>query len=880
MTLRNAPRRSSPLARRLIIYTIAFSSLVTLMLTSLQLYGNYRVDVKSINENLAQFRDVHLESISESLWAAGRARLKVQLDGMLRVRDMHYLAVRDGDTLWAEAGELKDKDVIRVDLPIMHDHRDGKVQIGVLTAVATLDGVYQRIIDDALVILASNALKTFLVAGFMIFLIRGLVTRHLEHIAGYMRSLEVHGDPPALQLDRPTRTGDELDVTVDAIRSLQVAVREALDRYRTSEAHYRSLFENANDAIFLVDPKDGSLLDCNRRAEATYGYTRSELLRMTVHDLGPAEDRAKADARLRLVESRGGMVFERKHRMRNGELRPVEISSRVVDVPGERVILSIVRDLSERERALQALRESEERYRSVVTSMAEGIVITASDGTILACNPAAERIAGVVPGQLVGATANDPRWKLIREDGTPLPLEDIPAALTLRTGLPVRDAIVGFTRPDLTVAWVSVNAQAIGGENDAAGNAVVMSFTDITARKEAEVERARLQTQLQQAQKMEAIGQMAGGIAHDFNNILGSIIGYASLALERYTDERDGKLADCLREVLSSGERARDLVAKLMAFSRARPVSPRTVEPGIVVQEVVAMMASTIPSSISLKADIERDMARARIDPVHLQQIVMNLCVNARDAIATRGNIEISVRHAWGVRAICASCHAELTGDYIEISVRDDGAGIAADQLARVFEPFFTTKGPGKGSGLGLAVVHGIVHDYSGHLVLSSEPGVGTTIRVFLPAVYETEIAEEPAEKAVLPLPGVAAGKHVLVIDDEEVLARLIAEVLRAHGYRVTSFSDSRMALDTFMRYPNKFDAIITDQTMPGLTGRELANQVLKVRPDLPVILCTGYSDQIDEISARDMGISRFMMKPVKPQELMLLLDDILVTHH
>jgi nitrogen-specific signal transduction histidine kinase/CheY-like chemotaxis protein len=408
----------------------------------------------------------------------------------------------------------------------------------------------------------------------------------------------------------------------------------------------------------------------------------------------------------------------------------------------------------------------------------------------------------------------------------------------------------------------------------------VLSFSDVTARKEAEVERARLQAQLQQAQKMEAIGQMAGGIAHDFNNVLSSIIGYASLGLERYVDDPGGKLADCLREVLNSGERARDLVAKLMAFSRARPVSPRSVDPAAVVREVVGMLASTIPSSISLRVDIEHDIARARMDPVHLQQVVMNLCVNARDAIVTRGNIDVKVRHAWGVHAMCASCHSELTGDFVEIAVRDDGAGIPIDQQARVFEPFYTTKGPGKGTGLGLSVVHGIVHDYAGHIVLESGVGKGTTIRVMLPAVYESAELEAATEPPPLRAPGVEPGKHVLVVDDEEVLARLIAEVLRAHGYRVSSFSDSRAALDTFMQQPNKYDAVITDQTMPGLTGRELANQVLKVRPELPVILCTGYSDQIDESAALEMGIRRFMMKPLKPPELVVMLDEVLVTHH
>ncbi len=879
MNTLSAPHSGQSLARRLVFFTIVFSSLVTLVLTSFQLFRDYRRDMTDIHDNLAQIRDVHLESISETLWATGRSRLKIQLEGMLKVRDMHYLAVREGDTVWAEAGRLTSDNIIRADLPIMHEHRGSKIQIGVLTAVATLDGVYDRIINEALVIFTSNAIKTFLVAGFMLVLIRGLITRHLTRIATYVRKLDVDGDPPPLRLDRPKHPGDELDATVDAIMGLRVAARDALDRYRDSEAHYRGLFENANDAIFIVDPRNGRILDANRRAQVVYGYSRSEFSTLTVHELGRAEDHPVADDIIRQVVTRGSAVFQRKHRTRSGCEVLVEVNASLVESGDTKLIISVVRDVTEREQTLAALRESEERYRSVVTSMAEGVIIVAPSRDIIACNPSAERILGLSPGQLVGKSTLDPSWAFIREDGKPFGADDLPSFLTLRTGQPQHDVVIGMARPNAQVTWLSVNGQPIRSADGAVTGAVV-SFTDITARKQAEVERARLQSQLQQAQKMEAVGQMAGGIAHDFNNILASIVGYASLGLDRYVEDQNSKLAGCLKEVLHAGERARELVAKLMAFSRARPVSARVIDPRAVVTEVVNMLGATIPSSIKLSAHVNEDVARTRIDPVHLQQVVMNLCVNARDAMMGRGEIEVSVRHVWGVNAMCASCQEQLSGDFVEIAVCDDGAGISMDQQVRIFEPFFTTKGPGKGTGLGLSVVHGIVHDYGGHIVLESAPGEGTSIRVWLRAVYESAELEAAAETHPFQVPGVKSGKHVLVIDDEDVLARLIAEVLRGHGYRVTSFSDSRAALDAFMQSPEKYDAIITDQTMPGITGRELAGMALKVRPDLPVILCTGYSDQIDEEAAQKMGIRRFVFKPIKAPDLALLLNEILATHH
>ena len=393
-------------------------------------------------------------------------------------------------------------------------------------------------------------------------------------------------------------------------------------------------------------------------------------------------------------------------------------------------------------------------------------------------------------------------------------------------------------------------------------------------------EHEHLQNQLLQARKMEAVGQLSGGIAHDFNNMLSSILGYAGLALERQDDLADSELDEYLQEVIRAGERARDVVGQMLSFSRVRKGQAERIEVRPIICEAIKMLRFTLPASIELDVDPGDESLAANIDPVQLQQIIMNLSINARDAMHNKGVLNIVARAltvaGHGDRLECQSCRETLSpGDYIELSVRDTGGGIEQELLDRIFDPFFTTKDIGKGTGMGLSVVHGIVHEAAGHILVESVRGEGAVFRILLPA--SAGAPGETGVEAFSPAQVGAAGPaRILVVDDEPSVAGFLRELLSVAGYEAVLAGDGAEALEIFQQQCGRFDLVITDQTMPNLTGADLARQLLVLSPDLPVILCTGYSEEVDEACARKIGIQGYMAKPVSSRALLGRIAELL----
>jgi signal transduction histidine kinase/ActR/RegA family two-component response regulator len=391
---------------------------------------------------------------------------------------------------------------------------------------------------------------------------------------------------------------------------------------------------------------------------------------------------------------------------------------------------------------------------------------------------------------------------------------------------------------------------------------------EIKERKQAEEEREQLQKQLLQARKMEAIGQLTGGIAHDFNNILASIMGFTELALHKFASTNEGKLFDYLTEVHRAGERARDLVAQMMAFSRGNSGSPQLLEAQPLVKEVVKMLSSILPASIQVATNFDKSMPAIRIDPLQLQQVVLNLCINARDAMQGKGHLSIHGRRTTVFKHVCASCHGKITGEFLELIVEDSGTGIEEGWLNRIFDPFFTTKDVGRGTGMGLSVVHGIVHKHGGHINVETKMGQGTKFRLLFPAKdskKKTDCSNETKQELLHQF----GRGHILVVDDEPAITVFLEELLRGHGYYVTAFTNSKSALTFFETDPDSVNLVITDQTMPNLTGSELATSILSIRADIPIILCTGYSEQVDASSTKELNIRSFFTKPINTGELL-----------
>ena len=391
---------------------------------------------------------------------------------------------------------------------------------------------------------------------------------------------------------------------------------------------------------------------------------------------------------------------------------------------------------------------------------------------------------------------------------------------------------------------------------------------DITDQQRIEREKRDLELRLAQAQKMEAIGTLAGGIAHDFNNILGVILGYTELAMDDIPP--DSKPAGDLNQVLEAANRAKDLVKQILAFSRQTKIERIPIQLQSLIKETLKMMRHSIPATIEIQDEIDSRCGVVLADPTQVQQILMNLCTNATHAMAESGGvmrIELNRVYVGG-----DSRQLNIApGKYVELVVSDTGCGIGPDVIDKIFDPYFTTKEAGQGTGMGLAIIHGIIAEYGGTVSVESEPGKGAVFQVYFPEVDRKEL---PTDKDAEEVP--RGNGRILFIDDEELLAEMGKHILERLGYSVTVRQSSLEALSTFLNSPDEFDLIITDQTMPGMTGMDLARRMLQIRPDIPIILCTGYSNLVDEDSAKALGIKEFALKPLTTATIAKLVKKVL----
>ena len=526
-------------------------------------------------------------------------------------------------------------------------------------------------------------------------------------------------------------------------------------------------------------------------------------------------------------------------------------------------MLGIHQDINDRKLAEVALVTSEARLRAVLENSPVGIFWLDTDGRLVNINRALRRGLGVSMGDVA-----DERWVALVHPEDRARVVD--AWRLFRQGR--EDTMMLEYRvnpPDGRQRTVQVRAVRASVPGVQIG--YIGTVEDITDKLESEQERERLQLQVQQAQKMEAVGQLAGGIAHDFNNILASVIGFGTLARERYADVGQGKLAEYLAAVVAAGERGRDLVAKMLAFSRAAPAGEaQAVDVNVVAREVTQMLRAIIPSNLDFRLKTADDTPPALIGAVELHQLLVNLVVNARDAVGSHGHITLTVEGLVRPSGQCGACHTPVEGEYVAISVRDDGDGMDERIQARVFDPFFSTKPVGKGTGMGLSVVHGIVHRVGGHVLLRSAPGMGTTFTLLLRragSVVDAVPAPTPRDT------GGIRGLRVLVVDDEPLVRNLLGELLSGEGADATLAVDGQQARELFLEAPERFDVVFSDQTMPGLTGLELAASLRATRPTLPVIVYSGYSDGASRDIAQAGGV-HFLAKPAEPQAIVQALRE------
>jgi PAS domain S-box-containing protein len=679
-------------------------------------------------------------------------------------------------------------------------------------------------------------------------------------------------------MDRAPIADADLAESLMKIFAVRVAAelerQRGLEALRASEASYRAIFEAVEDAVFVHDWDTGAVLDVNSKACEAYGYSRDEMIGWTIERFGSGEHpytAAEAAAWVNRAKRGEHPLFTWHRRCSDGSLRWDEVRLKAVTINGKPYVLACTRDITARKAAEDALRSREAQYRAIFDGSADALVLWDRQIRVVDVNAAFTRMYGFSPEEVIGDSFGDrmsPQEVLTRR-------RLIERALAGEQGhLESRTLRKDGTSLDAEVRYLPIMHR---------GEPHVLSVArDITARREAEARRRELEDQVRQAQKMEAIGQLTGGIAHDFNNILTSVIGYLAMAEERAADSGDAHLIRQLDQSHLAARRARDLIAQMLTFARRQRSERRVCELTSVVNQSVQLLRATMPASTIIDADTPDRSPLAEVDAVQIEQVLFNLCINARDAVKTNGRIRVNLQERRYAGWRCASCRAEVpAGVWLELSVADDGCGITPEVLDRMFDPFYSTKELGRGSGMGLAMVHGIVHDHNGHLRVETAPQAGSTFRVMLPpasAAAAQEVQSQDRSERLAVGGGPALRGSVLIVEDQAMVGDFMTELLRNWGLDVFLQRDPLQALEWLEEHPQTVDLVITDQTMPRMTGLELASRIAAARGNLPVLLYTGDAARFDAAELRRCGVHRLLRKPIDPKALRSTIQALLPT--
>ena len=619
-------------------------------------------------------------------------------------------------------------------------------------------------------------------------------------------------------------------------------------KLKVSEEWLQTAMKSIGDGVIATDMK-GNVTFINPVAELLTGWTKDEAIGKqlsTVFNIVNEGSREPSENPVTRVIKTGQIIGLANHTLliaRDGREVPISDSASPIVLNGDEKlgVILVFQDATESRRAEEELRESEERYRTIMEQAADAVFVHDQEGRIVDANNKACQNLGYLREELLsmsfwdiepGGEGENRSWNGILKGEQ-------------------KTFVSNHRRKDGTIFPVEVT---LGPVNLKSGPAVLGIARDIS-------ERIRLESQIKHNQKMESIGNLAGGIAHDFNNILSSIIGFTELALEEV--EKETTIEDSLQEVYAAGKRAKELVRQILVFARQSDETLKPVQVNSIVNEVVKFVRSSIPTTIVINNRSESD-SLVMGSATRLHQVLMNMCTNAAHAMEDEGGaLDISLKDVVFDEQKQLGDITLKPGDYIQIKLSDTGVGISPSVIGSIFEPYFTTKAPGEGTGMGLAMAHGIVENYGGKIVVESTLGIGTIFIIYLPITGKRK-QYQIYESGVLP----TGTESILFVDDEVSLVKMGSRGLEQLGYHVTTRTSSVEALELFQSKPDDFDLIITDMTMPIMTGDIMAKKMMGIRPDIPVILCTGYSKKISGKSAAELGIRALTYKPIVKLDL------------
>ncbi|MFH1027893.1 MAG: PAS domain S-box protein [Pseudomonadota bacterium] len=641
------------------------------------------------------------------------------------------------------------------------------------------------------------------------------------------------------------------DHTAELNRRIELLEKQLLEKetgaisLQDSEKRYRRLFESAKDGILILDAETGMVVDVNPFLLQLLGYTYEALCGQYIWDLGVFKDIAASKDAFKTLQDNEYIRYEDLPlETREGQPIAVEFVSNVYLVDRSKVIQCNIRDITANKRA----KTERKQLMAAIDQVGEGIVMTDAQGIIQFVNPAFKRITGYRGREAVGQNSR------ILKSG----VQDEQFYRNLWSTISGGDTWSGRMvnkRKDGTLYTEETTISPVRDASDRIVNYVAVK-RDIT-------EHLRLAAQFQQAQKLEAVGLLAGGVAHDFNNMLTVILCHAELALRKVAPSQS--LRSDLEEIVKAARFSADITKQLLAFARKQTISPEVLDLNRNVESMLTMLKRLIGEDIDLAWMPEAGLWPVKMDPVQVDQILANLCVNARDAIADVGKITIETGNALFDEAYCAYNAGFIVGEYVMLAVSDDGCGMNKEIIDKIFEPFFTSKGMGKGTGLGLSTVYGIVKQNNGFINVYSEPEKGTTFKIYLPR--ETGQAVVVAMESVAEIP-LSHGEAVLVVEDEPSILNVEKKMLEELGYRVLAAGTPTEALILAREHSGELRLVVTDVVMPEMNGRELATRLQSLYPDIKILFMSGYTaDVIAHRGVLDQGVN-FIQKPFSMKSL------------
>ena len=881
------------IARTLGLYTLGFSIFITLLSTLFQLYTEYSRGREDITANINEMHSSFNGLIIESLWITNDELLSTAIQGILTIPYVEKVEIQKPDGTILTKGQTLAKRVLIHEHSLEKVYKGKIVTLGYIKISFNLDLLLKKVTDRSLAVIATKTVWSIFLALTAVGIFYVIVGRHLIKMSDYSKNISIHSlDTPLTLNRRSSRRAnlDEIDLLSTAINDMREKLKSSLASLRDREAQYRAVVDNTGDYIMRYDTAH-RLIYANRIALEATGLAIGLHIGRTHQEMGFPPHLCD------IWEKSIQAVFD------TGKQKHIEFDVELPDgqmcldllltpefAPDGRIksVIGISRDITARKKAERELNLTTRRYQALFQK--SPIPLWEEDFTEVYQYLDSLRKKGI---QNFDDYFNT-HPSILKQCSQKIKILDVNQEALRLHGAATQKELMGnleqiFTEKSFNLFKEEVVALSKGAlEFESEGEVQTLAgekksiFLKMIINKERDdsiravlatidiTDRNQMEARLRQAQKMESIGNLAGGIAHDFNNLLFPIMGMSEMLLGDLPE--DSPEHDNANEIFLAGKRASDLVKQILTFSRQSEYKMAPVRVQDLLKEVLKLCRSTIPSNIEIHENIQQNCGLIMADPTQIHQVVMNLITNAFHAVEDRnGAISIELKET-AINGNEIPDSLLPPGPYIRFSVSDNGIGIPRKTIHKIFEPYFTTKKTGEGTGLGLSVVYGIVKKHQGEIKVYSEEGKGTTFTVYLPL-----LKKNAGSVAADHVPENASGTEtILLVDDEVSIAKLEGRILSRLGYQVTVKTSSEDALNAFRSDPDMFDLVISDMTMPGMTGDRLSKEILALRPDVPIIICTGFSKKISKEQAESMGIKGFLMKPVLLSDLARMVRHVL----